>query len=343
MQWMDGKHVSHGRQVWMRVGWKVGSRYVYIFPEAATSPAISSFLFLPSVSLLSLSSPSLGHIGIPPLNHSLILGSVLSPACPRFRCSHTILAYRACRTDSLCASATPSTSTTCAPPANNCVFHITLGKVNLRFASRPRPTRVPLSSAHATANSNAPYPRLEAATMTLQAAYKQFLAAPNSSLLADEATLHYITTTTAFKGATDIIKHLGVQRSQIKKTKEDVLAAIEGPAALALELDTAFEFVLSGGTYLPGLDDNFLADRAVNIPIVSQSSEVPASSPRVPAPPPSRLTPLCSRRTWSPSGPTARSYRFARAGTKALSSSRLMSSARAAATGPSATAKTRSK
>lgn len=119
--------------------------------------------------------------------------------------------------------------------------------------------------------------------MTLQAAYQQFLAAPNSSLLADDATLHYITTTTAFQGATDIIKHLALQRSQVKKKKEDVLTAIEGHAALALELDTAFEFVLSGSTYLPGLDDNFLADRAVNIPIVSQPSEVPPSLPRVPS------------------------------------------------------------
>jgi hypothetical protein len=36
-------------------------------------------------------------------------------------------------------------------------------------------------------------------------------------------------------------------------------------------VDTAFEFISSGGPYLPGLDDNFLADRTVYLPIVSNA------------------------------------------------------------------------
>lgn len=106
--------------------------------------------------------------------------------------------------------------------------------------------------------------------MAHQAAYRQFLASPNSSALADDAALHYITTTSSFTGATEIIKHLSSVRNKIKKKKESALFAIENQTALALEADTTLEFVSSGGPYLPGLDDNFLADRTVQIVVVSR-------------------------------------------------------------------------
>ncbi|KAL1844296.1 hypothetical protein VTJ49DRAFT_2353 [Mycothermus thermophilus] len=97
--------------------------------------------------------------------------------------------------------------------------------------------------------------------MALQAAYKQFLASPNTSALTDDASLHYVTTTTSVAGATDIIKHLATVRNRIKKVNEEPLFAIENQHALVVEFDTTLEFVSSGGPYLPGLDDNFLADR----------------------------------------------------------------------------------
>lgn len=103
--------------------------------------------------------------------------------------------------------------------------------------------------------------------MSLQSAYKQFLAAPNSSLLASDATLHYITTTTSYKGATEIIKHLATVRNQIKKKKEDVLNVIEAQTAAAIEVEMSFEFI-TGGPYLPEMDDNFLADRVVSLPMI---------------------------------------------------------------------------
>jgi len=107
--------------------------------------------------------------------------------------------------------------------------------------------------------------------MALQAAYKQFLAAPNTSMLADDASLHYITSTTSFRGATEILKHLSSMRNQVKKKREDLLHVVEGQNAIAAEVDTAFEFITSGGPYLPGLDDNFLADRTVYLPVVSNA------------------------------------------------------------------------
>ncbi|KAK3336478.1 hypothetical protein B0T19DRAFT_40067 [Cercophora scortea] len=104
--------------------------------------------------------------------------------------------------------------------------------------------------------------------MALQTAYKRYLAAPSASALAEDASLHYIPTVTSFHGAANIIKHLSTQQNKLKKKKEDFLYAVEGQNTLAVEAETTFEFVSSGGAYLPGLDDNFLADRVVYLPII---------------------------------------------------------------------------
>ena len=102
----------------------------------------------------------------------------------------------------------------------------------------------------------------------MSATYKQFLAAPSSSLLAAGATLYYLTTTTIFSGPTDIIKHFSTLRNQVRKKKEEFLVLVEGPTSIAVEVETTLEFVTSGGAYLPGLDDNFLSDRTVYLPVV---------------------------------------------------------------------------
>jgi hypothetical protein len=109
--------------------------------------------------------------------------------------------------------------------------------------------------------------------MALQSAYKQFLASPNSSFLDLDASLHYVTTTTSFAGSTEIIKHLSSQRNQIKKKKEEFLSLVEGANAIAAEVDTSLEFMSSGGAYLPSLDDNFLADHTVYLPVVSPAEQ----------------------------------------------------------------------
>jgi hypothetical protein len=109
--------------------------------------------------------------------------------------------------------------------------------------------------------------------MTLQASFKQFLASPNTSLLADNASIHYITTLVSHNGPADIIKHLNSQSHQLKKKKEEFLDLVEGPNALAAEVETTIEFLTGGGAYLPGLDDNFLADRIVTFPIVCSSAK----------------------------------------------------------------------
>lgn len=105
--------------------------------------------------------------------------------------------------------------------------------------------------------------------MSLQSAYKQFLAAPTPSLLATDASLHFITTLVSINGASNIVKHLNGQDYQLKKKQETFLNIVEGTTSIAAEIHTTIEFKTSGGSYLPGLDDNFLADRTVTFPIVS--------------------------------------------------------------------------
>ena len=104
--------------------------------------------------------------------------------------------------------------------------------------------------------------------MALQAAYKQFLAAPNPSFLAQDASLHYITTLVTLNGSSEIIKHLNRQSHDLTKKEELFLDVVEGPKSIAVEAHTTIEFLTGGGSYLPSLDDNFLADRVVTFPIV---------------------------------------------------------------------------
>jgi hypothetical protein len=115
--------------------------------------------------------------------------------------------------------------------------------------------------------------------MALQAIYKQFLATPSPALLADDAALHYVTTTTSYRGSADIVRHLGALRNQVKKKKEEFLTTIEGQNATAIEVDTTLEFVTGGAAYLPGLDDNFLADRTVYLPVVCRKHKILPKSP----------------------------------------------------------------
>jgi len=102
----------------------------------------------------------------------------------------------------------------------------------------------------------------------MAATYKQFLASPSPAFLAEDASLHYVPTTTSVKGAEQIFKHFALTQKQVTKKKEDILSVVEGHRALAFEVDTGLEFQTSGGPYLPGLDDNFLSDRVVYLPVI---------------------------------------------------------------------------
>ena len=110
---------------------------------------------------------------------------------------------------------------------------------------------------------------LRIVTMSLQSLYQAFLAAPSAAALADAASLNYITTLTTVNEPAAIVKHLAAQHEQLRTKQEKVIGSVESSDAICLDVETTLEFITSGGAYLPGLDDNFLADRVVTFPIVS--------------------------------------------------------------------------
>lgn len=169
----------------------------------------------------------------------------------------------------------------------------------------------------------------------MAATYKQFLASPGSGALAENASLHYVPTTTSFSGPAEIIKHLNSLQKQVKKKKEDVINIIEGQGAAVFETDTGLEFITSGGTYLPGLDDNFLTDRVAYLPIVRTYSSH-CSSDNAPLFH-SLLTRLNDRHTSYPSTVMEKLTRSDFNGTRVLSSSSSRLLEDLAATGPSRT------
>lgn len=104
---------------------------------------------------------------------------------------------------------------------------------------------------------------------SLKAAYLNFLASPTvAALSTDAASLNYITTLTTITSAISIVKHMSAHQQVLKKKQEVELSAIESENAVCLDIETTLEFIAGGGAYLPGLDDNFLADRVVTFPMV---------------------------------------------------------------------------
>ncbi|OMP87288.1 hypothetical protein BK809_0007374 [Diplodia seriata] len=104
--------------------------------------------------------------------------------------------------------------------------------------------------------------------MALSAAYQSFLGAPATSQLAPSASLNYVPTTTTVTEPTAILKHLSAQGKLLKKKGEKILSSIESGNGLCLDVETTLELVNGGGAYLPGLDDNFIADRTVTFPVI---------------------------------------------------------------------------
>ncbi len=105
--------------------------------------------------------------------------------------------------------------------------------------------------------------------MALQSKYEQFLAAPKAEALASNASIHYIPTLCTITEPAPILKHLSAQDQQLKKEEEKFVHVVGGDHKLCVETETTLEFLFGGGTYLPGMDDNFLTDRKVTLPIVS--------------------------------------------------------------------------
>ena len=113
--------------------------------------------------------------------------------------------------------------------------------------------------------------------MALAAKYQQFLANPAKGQLADGASLDYIPTLTSICEPTVIIRHLAAQTKLLEKKNETVHNIFETADSLCAEIETTLEFNAGGGAYLPGLDDNFLADRVVTFLVVCGKNSRDAS------------------------------------------------------------------
>ncbi|KAI4089063.1 MAG: hypothetical protein LQ344_005634 [Seirophora lacunosa] len=103
---------------------------------------------------------------------------------------------------------------------------------------------------------------------SLKATYQRYLSHPDSSAFAPDGSLNYITTLTTIHKPDAIAKHLNAHQRVLTKKHENILNAIESDHALCLEVETTLEFITGGGTYLPGLDDNFLADQLATFPVI---------------------------------------------------------------------------
>lgn len=98
--------------------------------------------------------------------------------------------------------------------------------------------------------------------------YADFLRAPTTSLLAADASLVYITTTTEIKEPTAILKHIQAQQKLVDKKNEKILNTIAGQDGLCLETETTLQFKMGGGAYLPGMDENLLDEKLVTFPLM---------------------------------------------------------------------------
>ncbi|KAI4161433.1 MAG: hypothetical protein LQ342_004836 [Letrouitia transgressa] len=103
---------------------------------------------------------------------------------------------------------------------------------------------------------------------SLKAIYQGYLAEPNAIAFASDASLNYIPTLTTINKSDAIGKHITAHQRVLRKRHENLLSAVEGDASLCVEVETTIEFITGGGAYLPGLDDNFLADQVVTFPII---------------------------------------------------------------------------
>ncbi|KAG8530815.1 uncharacterized protein KY384_004172 [Bacidia gigantensis] len=104
--------------------------------------------------------------------------------------------------------------------------------------------------------------------MALRNAYKQYLISPSADALGENAALNYIPTLTTINSAAAIARHNTAQSKVLRKKEEKIIGCIEGDNAISVDVETTVEFISGGGAYLPGLDDNFLADRIVIFPTI---------------------------------------------------------------------------
>ncbi|KAK6342810.1 hypothetical protein TWF718_008196 [Orbilia javanica] len=99
--------------------------------------------------------------------------------------------------------------------------------------------------------------------------YSEFLVSPKRDVLHSQAGLHYIGSTgNSFQSGDAIINHLRREAGWYTKKEQNILSSIETRNSVVLEISNVIEFTNGGGMLLPNLDDNFVTDQTVTLPMV---------------------------------------------------------------------------
>lgn len=171
-------------------------------------------------------------------------------------------------------------SCTCLPLAHlaTVCLHATAISSQVPVAPISPSARIPIRHIPQPINNYArSQSRRSFSKMSLTATYKQYLNSPSESFFASDASLNYVTTTTSLSQPASIIKHVKTQQQMVEKKAENFLNVIENSNSLCIETETTVKFVAGGGVYLPNIDDNFLCDRIVTLPIVSGPGKISVS------------------------------------------------------------------
>ncbi|KAF3170882.1 hypothetical protein TWF106_010370 [Orbilia oligospora] len=99
--------------------------------------------------------------------------------------------------------------------------------------------------------------------------YSQFITSPKRDSLHNQAGLHYIGSTgSSFQSGDAIINHLKREAGWYTKKEQKILSSVESHNSVVVEISNLIEFTNGGGMLLPNLDDNFVTDQTVTLPMV---------------------------------------------------------------------------
>ncbi|KAF3090829.1 hypothetical protein TWF569_010254 [Orbilia oligospora] len=99
--------------------------------------------------------------------------------------------------------------------------------------------------------------------------YSEFITSPKRDSLHNQAGLHYIGSTgSSFQSGDAIINHLKREAGWYTKKEQKILSSVESHNSVVVEISNVIEFTNGGGMLLPNLDDNFVTDQTVTLPMV---------------------------------------------------------------------------
>lgn len=107
--------------------------------------------------------------------------------------------------------------------------------------------------------------------------YKAFLLSPQELHLSSKPKLTYVTTCSTLEGVNAILENHKLNNRHLKKT-ENIISAHISFDSLVLETVTTIDFRNGVGSYVPTLDQNFVVDHSVVVPIVSNPEDIKNNS-----------------------------------------------------------------